>query len=603
MASPSSALSGLNLEDAGLSLTRDVQFWFEKIAMIKGLDGRETRVKRTNVMQKRVCEAYRRCQLEQKPCFIIGLKPRQTGLSTICEAIMYHHLRRHESLNGTLMGDVDATSDKVFEMFRRYAETDVYPWADGFQRFLGSEKDSNLTDEITLGNKSKYWKETAGSKNAGRGGTLQALHMDEGAHFPIVTGKDPTLGILNSVFVSPKTLVFATSTANGMSGWFYETWSNPRNDWIKIFAAWFEFPEFRMEFGGEEERASFAASMDEDEKQEMALYNVSLEQLKWRRWAIENKCGGDVNKFRQEFPSDDQTAFLLSSRPRFNPVSLRRMRVETTAMNKDGRLGSLVPQNIQDRHAKQVSFRSDSGAGAEGVRIWEEPRFGCRYVLGGDTCSGKDQQIAGGTTADPDWHSFQVWRAAYYHPATSTWHRAKMVAHHHSQIESDVLADIAAAMSFYYGGCLAVIELNNGAGFYLVKELVRRRVNMYRRTPSRMQKPGMKTEDERLEAYGWNTDPATKRWLIESVVPLVRDEAIELSDLLIQSEFETFIQNKKGGSEAMPGKKDDCVMGAALALYNIGAATEFRPQHLSSVDIMRLNRDQRYLAPKGWKRE
>jgi hypothetical protein len=276
--------------------------------------------------------------------------------------------------------------------------------------------------------------------------------------------------------------------------------------------------------------------------------------------------------------------------------------VETTGEDKNGRCGVLVPQNQQEKGSKQVSFRHDPGAGSGGVRIWEEPRFGCRYILGGDTCRGKDQQIAGATTADPDWHSIQVWRAAYYHAPTSSWFRAKLVAHHRSQIESDVLADIVMAMSFYYGGCLSVIELNDGAGFYLIKELSRRRVNLFRRTAYRMQKPGMRTEDEKLDAYGWNTDPATKRWLIDSVVPLVRDEAIELSDLVVQGEFETFIQNKKGGSEAMPGKKDDCVMAAALALYNIGGATEYRPQHLSSVDLMRLGRDPKYLAPKGWSR-
>jgi hypothetical protein len=55
------------------------------------------------------------------------LKPRQKGASTIAEAICYRHMRVHPNLNGALMGDVQSTSDKVFEMFRRYAKGDKFP--------------------------------------------------------------------------------------------------------------------------------------------------------------------------------------------------------------------------------------------------------------------------------------------------------------------------------------------------------------------------------------------------------------------------------------------------------------------------------------------
>lgn len=586
------------LSDMALAITRDVQWWFSTLARIKGKDGKERNGPPPNILQKRVCGAYRRQQMAGKPCLIMILKPRQTGASTIAEAVCYHHMRRNAELNGVLMGDVDATSDKVFEIYQRYAESDMYPWDDGHERFAPN---GNLTDEITLGNKSKWWKETAGSKNAGRSGTVQVIHLDEVAHYPVATGKDPTLAVLGSFHDHiPNALGFATSTPAGASGWFYNTWNDPDNGWIKIFAAWFEFEDHTKAFDGPEERAQFADSLTDDERDEQKIYAVTLEQLHWRRHTIKTKCEGDVNKFRQEFPSDPQTCFLLSSSPRFNMAALKSMRVHTTNEDKNGRRGVLVPQGAQN--SKQVSFRQDPGSGSGGVRLWEEPRLGCRYVLGVDTCRGKDQQVSG-TTAERDWHSAQVWRAAYLNPGTDYFSRAKLVAHHRSQIEADVLADVVMAMSFYFGNCLTVIELNDGAGFYLVKELHKRRVNLYRREPFRLQKPGMRTEDEKLEAFGWNTDKATKRWLIETVVPLVRDEQIDLSDLVVQQEFETFIVNKHGQSEAMPGKKDDCVMGAALALYNIGSATEFRPQFVSSIDLMRLARDPRYMAPNGWKRE
>ena len=167
-----------------------------------------------------------------------------------------------------------------------------------------------------------------------------------------------------------------------------------------------------------------------------------------------------------------------------------------------------------------------------------------------------------------------------------------------------MLADIVLAMSWFYGSCLIVPELNDGAGYYLVKVLHQRGANLFRREPNRSSPYSQqrKTEAEMLKPFGWNTDKATKRWVIDALVPLVRDERLEFSDVRLQDQFEVFVVNKHGQAEAMPGEHDDCVMGAALALYNIGAATEFKPLKMSSVDLVRLARDPRYLAPDGFRR-
>ena len=68
---------------------------------------------------------------ERDPCKMIILKPRQKGASTCAQALTYHHMRKHENLTGSLMGDISGTSDKVFEIYRRYAENDLFPWDEG----------------------------------------------------------------------------------------------------------------------------------------------------------------------------------------------------------------------------------------------------------------------------------------------------------------------------------------------------------------------------------------------------------------------------------------------------------------------------------------
>ena len=92
---------------------------------------------------------------------MVILKPRQKGASTCAQALTYHHMRKHENLSGSLMGDIAGTSDKVFEIYRRYAENDVFPWDDTGTNLADN---GNLADLIKLNTGSAYGKETAGSK-------------------------------------------------------------------------------------------------------------------------------------------------------------------------------------------------------------------------------------------------------------------------------------------------------------------------------------------------------------------------------------------------------------------------------------------------------
>ncbi len=568
--------------------TLDCEFWLRNCAQIRKKDGSIEKKMRPNTLQVRVLEYYRQCQLEKKPCLIMILKPRQKGASTIAEAVIYHHMRTHPGLSGSLMGDIAATSDKVFEMFRRYYENDPYPWNQG-----AIDADLNLADEITLPNGSKWYKETAGSTNAGRGGTVQVAHMDEVGFFQTTVSKDPTTSYLGSFYKEgPMSLGFATSTANGCSGWFYDTWNQTDNGWFKIFAAWFEFEDSQMAFVSGEERRIFEKSLKQDELKEREIYNVTLEQLKWRRHIINTDYRGDAAKFAVEMPSDAQTCFMLSSRPRFDTAAIKNM-IAAAGSNDARQTGNLVIQGD-----KSAMWIPDPGGGS--VHRMEEPIIGCRYLVSVDTCTGKDQQL-GGHTSNPDWHDVQVWRQGYIDPGTQTQRNPMLVAWHRSQVDTDVLAEIVASLSFYYGKCLAVPEVNGMGGLHVVKLLVRYGVPVFRRKPHTQAKK--KTEEEELEAFGWQTDILTRKWIIEALVPLVRTERLDIYFTEVLEQFRTFVVTDSGKSEAMPGKHDDSVLAAAIALFNIGAATEYRIAKVRGVDLMRLARDPTYMSPSGFRRK
>jgi len=276
---------------------------FATCGVIRTKDAKTVVGPKPNVLQRRVFSHYRSCQRQRKACKIIILKPRQTGASTVDQHLMYYHMRKYPGTNAAIMGDIAGTSDKVFDLYRRFAEDDPFKWTSS-----PHPVPVNLADEIALDNGSMYTKTTAGSKNAGRSGTIQAGNLTEPAFYATQGGTDPTLAFLNSAYDGgPECLYTADSTPNGPQGWFYRTCMaslEGTTDWHLVFAAWFEFEDHRRAFNSEAEKDSFIETLSPDEKTEMSKYQCDLEQMHWRRFTIADKCDGEVAKFRQEYPSD-----------------------------------------------------------------------------------------------------------------------------------------------------------------------------------------------------------------------------------------------------------------------------------------------------------
>lgn len=549
---------------------KDPEVWFRHFAVIKDKEGNlcgpgYDHPVIPNTLQLRCLEWYRYCQMMAMPCLILELKPRQKGASTIAEAIAYHHQRRNKGLNGALMGDIQATSDKVFEIYKRFAAADTFAWPDG----LRLNADDDRTDDITLPNGSEYHKETAGSKNAGRGGTVQVARMTEPAFFQGIGEHDPVLAFLNSFNdQSPISLGIADTTPNGPKGWFYDTARSKTTSWKLIFAAWWEFEDSKRKFRTADEREEFMADLTMDEKEELRRFGrdaagvqtITPEHLHWRRFTIIDKCGGDVDKFRQEYPSDPVECFLKSARPRFNSDVLQKWEDRAAGVHPIKR-GSFTL--IDDGG---VSFSVDEMGGTV---VFEEPKIGLSYILGGDYMTGEDQAVTG-ETADPDWHDMQVWRAEYVDEHGLT-HRRKLVCRHKSQMDTDIVALETVGMSRYYGNCLIVPEVN-GPGLHIVKMIASMDGNMYQR---RVAIPTQNTVDRK---DGWKTDPVTRKTIIDALAADVREDLLDIPDKEVVQQFKDFVTKKSGRPEAMSGSKDDAVLAAAIAQANMGAATRYEPR-------------------------
>ena len=80
----------------------------------------------------------------------------------------------------------------------------------------------------------------------------------------------------------PGTAVFVESTANGVSGIFYDLWKGAvdgTNGYVPVFIPWFLDPEYR-----EEVSENFEITPEEEELSEK--YDIDDEQLMFRRRKI-----------------------------------------------------------------------------------------------------------------------------------------------------------------------------------------------------------------------------------------------------------------------------------------------------------------------------
>ena len=489
-------------------------------------------------------------------------------------------MRKYTDLAGSLMGDIAGTSDKVFEIFRRFADLDVFPWDD----VAGNvDEKGNLADLITLVTGCVYGKETAGSKNAGRSGTIQVGNMTEVAFWPMQGERDPALGYLQSLYDGDSvSLCIADSTPNGPQGWFYRTYVQD-NEWEKIFAAWFEFEDSAIPFKSKGELKDFKETLTEDEKSEMDRFDVTWENMKWRRRTLRDKCNGDVNKFRQEYPSDPDECFLLSSRPRFQ-IQI------TEEMHKIA----------QDQHYKTVTLSGQKNGETSATpdhagnwRVYEEPQHDSKYVISVDTCTGEDQQIQG-LAADPDYHSVQVWKQGYqdWH---GVWHVPRMVAIHHSRVDIGILAEEVVLASKLYGKAFVIPEVNN-SGLAIIRYLLDEGVHVYQRRKV-VDSTGMVEK-----AFGWSTDKITRKTIIDHLATELVERNIDIPDPRVMQEFKTFVVNDKGKPEAAPGHHDDHVLAAALAVYNIDSASKFHTPKKKKITNRMLRKNPGLMCPDGFMR-
>lgn len=269
---------------------------------------------------------------------VVVLKARRQGLSTATAGRFFHGVVTRPNKYGAIICHEPDSAEFVFNMYRRMYQNlpDVMKPATKYNSIRRLE--FNRPDGKGLDSAIRV--AAAGREDIGSGMMINRFHGSEVAKWPAHTAEQIMTSVMQAVPQEPDTEVILESTAKGIGGLFYTRFMDARyvytayidsdgvakfkmdinedtsesNMWASVFFPWFCFKRYSMKCP-----AGFV--MTEQEKELKATYSLSTQQLAWRRWAIENNCGGSEQVFMQEYPACVDGSALVGTSLGIVPLS------------------------------------------------------------------------------------------------------------------------------------------------------------------------------------------------------------------------------------------------------------------------------------------
>lgn len=499
-------------------------------------------------------------ELKRPTLYIMILKARQIGFSTIVEAVFFHELNFKDNKIAMVVSYDDDSAKNINDMSDRYYQylppviKPVRRPSRGkgilFENPDFDDRAAHLLDpkdpKRDPGMQSKFLIDTARNKNAGSSFTLNYLHISELAKW---ADAKATLTSLLQAVPQYGGIVVIESTANGIEH-FHKLWQDAKSGGLNyktIFVPWFEHSEYSLAFETERKKEIFQTALREDEVRLQKLHSLTPEQLNWRRDTIRKKCQNDKNIFDQEYPHNDVVCFLTSGRPVFDRQAIEERKQELLCLYKDKPFE--VGYIEYNKNSGKYEFMPDEFGP---VKIYERPKPGYPYVMGGDIAEGL---------------SHGDWSVAPVCDNTSGVMVAKLRLH----IHPDLFANEQLKLAHFYNDALIADEVNNhglttitalqNAGYY----------NQYRREVID------KISKTKLQKFGFDTkggaNGGSRRRAINNFRAISRDNIEWITDIETLDEMLTFIYNSEGKEIGESDCHDDCVLSAAI-MYE--ARSQFR---------------------------
>lgn len=523
-------------------------------------------------------EICKRIEARLPPWFVV-LKFRQAGMSTFWCAWLFWQMWRQRDIQAMVVAHQLQTAETMIETQRVFYDELPEIWKPELRE--GNHGASIPRGEIYFKDR-RCWELIHLSKNVDPRGqqvsyvleTEMAMYHDpeelNGALLPQLPPFGSEAQLRSSVIVE--------STPKGQNAFhdmYVDAREGKRSQFKAVFFPWFLFDDqysakpphgFKLMAEEKEEQKRLSNfRMHDYSPEDGGGQPVTLGQMYWRRETIASTYSGDMDRFDQEYPSDDKSCFLLSSKSVFREQSRTLDRMVQEAQEHAANAWSKVmvdgkpvkwskamrirlkPKIKEERHWTPITDVAFEIHPHGMWQVWEPPQSGHKYVVGADPAMGLE---------DGDASTICVIDVT----------AARQVAEFQDQMGPERFAIEIAAAGYWYNQALLVPEINN-IGYVVLKRLLANITypNMYRW-------PHFDEVNKFTKKRGWETNSRTKQLLVSGMINYIDEELISIASTKLLAEMSTFEQKNDGDIlvfGAQKGRHDDLVLAFGLALMGI----------------------------------
>lgn len=524
-----------------ISQLKDFSYYAPNLLKVK-TEKRQIAPLQLNVVQQKLHRVWE-WQLRTEGMVRINvLKARREGISTYVEGRLFHQTTTIPNTGSYIVTHDKLSLSKIFNMSKLFYDklpSDFRPMKRYSNKTeLVFENPNEKARLINPGLLSSIEVFSANTITATRSGGYAFGHNSEVAFWDnaeaLITSAVPAIMDLAG------TVIVNETTGNGRSGYFYEQWQKSKKSlkasrklskFFPVFFSWLIFPDYQTPFRNENEKKIFIATMDEEEKYILQKFKASFDQLNWRRGKILD-FNGDVEKFHQEYPCDDEEAFIAKGVPYFAKKKLLEFRNRCVEPIERGDIGS------------EGFIPNEDGQ----LMIWERPIRDFDYVIGADVAEGIEGE---------DYSTMEVLKVSKTGPVV------EQVAEWKGWIDAVQFALKLVEVAKWYNEALISPETGPSIGYTTLNEIKQSYWNIYRWQYFDRFKH---YETERL---GWQTNQATKPLLCSYTAACITLDVLIIRSQPLIDEMLNFVRNTTNSAEADWNCHDDLVMAYMIGLYTL----------------------------------
>ncbi len=314
---------------------------------------------------------------------ITVLKARQLGITTIMLGIDLFWLNFFKGTQGALVVDTEGNREQFRDTLQRYHES--------LPRALRYAITKHNRDILTLSNGSVLHYLVAGTKSKGgglgRGRGLNFVHATEMSSW----GDPEGVASLRASLAEehPNRLYVWESTARGYNA-FHDMWEEAQVDPTQraVFIGWWTKENYRLDRRSKAYAAVWDGHLTQDE-QELTdevkqKFGATINDQQWAWWRAKNRqLMGDGQGFgEQEFPTTADRAFLMTGKPFFPRMELKRGLERAYKIGFKGYRYHMTDE-FNSLKIEQVTHEREVE-----LSVFEEPQPTGVYVLGADPAFG-----------------------------------------------------------------------------------------------------------------------------------------------------------------------------------------------------------------------